>query len=175
VSLSKRLRFEVFKRDGFRCCYCGATAQDRPLHVDHVVAVANGGTDDEANLVTACDACNLGKSDVPLNRQRLGGPMDTEHLEQIRAYLDLQREIGEQREAMVETALQHWETHLVVSNHWCPRVQSALRSALREFRLDEVFEASDIVAANVGGRYTGESHVRYFYGVLRNWRSRRRG
>jgi hypothetical protein len=65
--LSKRVRFEVFKRDGFRCQYCGATPLQSPLHCDHVEPVAGGGSNDMDNLVTACQDCNLGKSDVPLS------------------------------------------------------------------------------------------------------------
>lgn len=33
------------------------------MHVDHVLPVSKGGTDDLANLVAACTECNLGKSD----------------------------------------------------------------------------------------------------------------
>lgn len=39
-----QLRFQVLQRDGFRCRYCGRSAQDGAvLHVDHVVPVALGG------------------------------------------------------------------------------------------------------------------------------------
>ncbi len=60
-SISKTLRFEVFKRDSFTCQYCGRRAPDIILHCDHVKAVAEGGTTDILNLVTACVDCNLGK------------------------------------------------------------------------------------------------------------------
>lgn len=61
-----RLRFEVFKRDGFACVYCGAGAPGVILHADHVDPVALGGEDDIENLVTACAKCNQGKGAVPL-------------------------------------------------------------------------------------------------------------
>lgn len=32
-SISKKVRFEVFKRDGFSCQYCGATPPGALLHV----------------------------------------------------------------------------------------------------------------------------------------------
>jgi Ftsk gamma domain/HNH endonuclease len=58
-----QLRFRVLQRDGFRCVYCGQSAQDGAvLHVDHVVPVAAGGETTEDNLVSACSTCNLGKS-----------------------------------------------------------------------------------------------------------------
>lgn len=37
------------------------------LEVDHLVAVANGGTNAESNLVAACETCNAGKSDMKLS------------------------------------------------------------------------------------------------------------
>lgn len=61
--LSKGLRFEILARDGFRCRYCGVTAESATLHVDHVVPRSMGGRDDAANLVAACSDCNMGKSD----------------------------------------------------------------------------------------------------------------
>jgi 5-methylcytosine-specific restriction endonuclease McrA len=42
-SISKKARFEVFKRDAFSCQYCGAHPPDSILHVDHIVPVALGG------------------------------------------------------------------------------------------------------------------------------------
>lgn len=60
-AISKKTRFEVFKRDGFKCMYCGACPPSVLLHVDHVNAVATGGGNDIDNLVTSCEPCNLGK------------------------------------------------------------------------------------------------------------------
>lgn len=62
MAVSRRLRFEVLRRDGHTCRYCGAQAPDVPLTVDHVIPVALGGGDDPTNLVTACQDCNAGKS-----------------------------------------------------------------------------------------------------------------
>ena len=61
--LSKAVRFDVLKRDSFACTYCGARPPHTVLHVDHVKPVADGGGNELANLVTACEDCNLGKSD----------------------------------------------------------------------------------------------------------------
>jgi len=55
-------RFRVLERDGFRCRYCGHAAPDTELVVDHVLPVVAGGSDDFANLVTACIPCNQGKA-----------------------------------------------------------------------------------------------------------------
>lgn len=64
MAVTKRIRYEVLRRDGFACRYCGAMAPDVKLTVDHVMPVALGGTDDPTNLVTACADCNAGKASV---------------------------------------------------------------------------------------------------------------
>lgn len=58
MALTKRTRFEILRRDNHTCRYCGASAPDATLTVDHVTPVALGGTDDPSNLVTACRDCN---------------------------------------------------------------------------------------------------------------------
>jgi HNH endonuclease len=60
--LSQRLRYEVIRRDGHTCRYCGAQAPDVKLTVDHVIPRALGGQNDPTNLITACASCNAGKS-----------------------------------------------------------------------------------------------------------------
>lgn len=62
MAVSKRTRYEVLRRDNHTCRYCGATAPDAKLTVDHVTPVALGGTDDPNNLVAACRDCNYGKA-----------------------------------------------------------------------------------------------------------------
>lgn len=68
-AMSQTTRFEVFKRDGFRCRYCGVTTASEELTVDHIIPVSKGGSDDLANLVTSCIPCNRGKSDRTLDEQ----------------------------------------------------------------------------------------------------------
>ena len=64
------MRFEVLKRDGFQCRYCGARAPDVMLEVDHIDPVSLGGSDDFLNLTTACQDCNRGKSNIPLDEHQ---------------------------------------------------------------------------------------------------------
>lgn len=54
----------VFGRDGNRCRYCGTTEGD--FHIDHIVPVIVGGTNDPANLCVACAPCNHSKHATPL-------------------------------------------------------------------------------------------------------------
>lgn len=73
MAISRALRFQVLRRDGHRCHYCGATAAQAKLTVDHVTAVALGGTDTPDNLVTACEPCNGGKSATPADAALVAG------------------------------------------------------------------------------------------------------
>lgn len=59
--ISKALRFTIFSRDRYTCRYCGGQPGDVVLTIDHVIPVAQGGTNDPENLATACQDCNGGK------------------------------------------------------------------------------------------------------------------
>lgn len=62
--ITAKVRYQVMRRDQFRCQICGARAEDGVrLHVDHINPVSKGGTSDMSNLRTLCDRCNLGKGD----------------------------------------------------------------------------------------------------------------
>ncbi|WP_296796289.1 HNH endonuclease [uncultured Methanobrevibacter sp.] len=64
IPISKRLRVQVLDRDNSTCQLCGATIEDGvKLHVDHIMPVSKGGTNDLDNLQTLCAQCNLGKGD----------------------------------------------------------------------------------------------------------------
>ena len=60
------LRFLVLKRDAFTCQYCGRSAPDVELHIDHKVPWSKVKEHKIENLVTACRDCNLGKSNKEL-------------------------------------------------------------------------------------------------------------
>lgn len=63
AGMSKALRFDILERDNFTCQYCGRRAPHVELEIDHVIAVAKGGSSTVDNLVTACSDCNRGKRD----------------------------------------------------------------------------------------------------------------
>lgn len=61
IGLSQKVRFEVFKRDAFTCQYCGSHPPSAILECDHIQPVADGGGNEQDNLVTSCFSCNRGK------------------------------------------------------------------------------------------------------------------
>ncbi len=68
---SWRLRFLVMRRDNFRCILCGATQnpdQNIRLDIDHVVPWTVGGETVISNLQTLCNRCNIGKSNLSMNK-----------------------------------------------------------------------------------------------------------
>ena len=66
MTISNKKRFEILRRDGFKCTYCGAVGPTVELEVDHIVPRSKGGNDEDGNLTTSCFACNRGKSDMPV-------------------------------------------------------------------------------------------------------------
>lgn len=64
AKLTDSLRYDVMRRDGFRCVLCGNSVEDGyKLHVDHIIPISRGGQTELSNLRTLCERCNLGKSD----------------------------------------------------------------------------------------------------------------
>lgn len=62
--MTKKMRYEVLKRDHFRCTICGASAANGvELEVDHIKPVSKGGKTEPSNLRTLCKSCNRGKRD----------------------------------------------------------------------------------------------------------------
>lgn len=62
--ISDSLRYDILKRDYFKCTICGASSNEGArLHVDHIVPIAKGGKSIPSNLRTLCERCNIGKSD----------------------------------------------------------------------------------------------------------------
>nr|DAT56333.1 MAG TPA: HNH endonuclease [Caudoviricetes sp.] len=107
-SISKKLRFEVFKRDKFTCQYCGRKAPDVVLQIDHISPVSKGGKNVLMNLVTACMDCNSGKSDRTLDdnsiviRQQRQAELMAQRREQIEMIRDWHIELAEQRESEIK-------------------------------------------------------------------------
>lgn len=114
--IGKRIRFDIFRRDGFRCRYCGRTAEEVILEVDHVIPVCKGGTNDECNLVTSCFDCNRGKHgsllDAPL-------PTDTDWLQ----VLQERRELMLQAELAREAATAREDFEQEICNFWCEQTR----------------------------------------------------
>lgn len=111
MAVTKRTRYEVLRRDNHTCRYCGATAPDATLTIDHVTPVALGGTDEPSNLVTACADCNAGKAsttpDAPLVEDVAQDALRWSRA--MRTAIDEATLAQSQRDAYVRTFLNAWE------------------------------------------------------------------
>lgn len=56
----RRKREAILIRDKYTCRVCGLTTKD--LEVDHIINVAQGGTDDDGNLQAICIPCHKTKT-----------------------------------------------------------------------------------------------------------------
>lgn len=164
--LSKKTRFEVFKRDSFTCQYCGATPPSVVLHVDHINPVANGGGNHIDNLITSCDHCNLGKgatvlSDIPQSLKDRAKEV-AEREEQIAGYnkilMERQHRIEDEAWEVV-FALEHDK---VVESYNRKRLQS-IKMFLQKLPFAHVLDAASITASKF--RIISEGGFRYFCGV----------
>lgn len=150
-AIPKKIRFEVLKRDKFKCVYCGATAPDVLLHIDHVDPVANNGTSDILNLVTACSDCNLGKgarklddnSVVAKKRNQLEELQERQ--EQIQMMIKWQNSLKDIKNTILNDLKNYWEElapGFEINEHGIKR----LKGWIREFSYEEIREAMDIAA-----------------------------
>lgn len=165
-AISKRTRFEVFKRDRFECQYCGAHPPAVLLHVDHITPVAEGGSGDIDNLVTACEPCNLGKGAVPLTSipkslaEKAAEVAERE--EQLRGYnaiLQARRDRIDEEAWRIAAELERAES----IDSYNRRDLQSIRIFVERLPFSEVMDAARI--ANAKFRYSGGSHFRYFCGI----------
>lgn len=165
-SISKKTRFEVFKRDAFTCQYCGKKAPDVVLTIDHIEPVSKGGVNNLLNYITACQDCNSGKSNRRLS--------DHSIIEKQRKQVEDLQEKREQLEMMFEwqKGLLNIESETIkqLSGYWMGLVpgyylnesgEAELRRLVKQFSVNEIIDAMVIVTSRYldfdGERYTKKS------------------
>jgi hypothetical protein len=171
MAISKKVRFEVFKRDSFTCQYCGRKAPDVVLQADHIEPTSKGGSDDYLNLTTSCVECNQGKSDRKLDdqsavaRQRKQLEDLQERQEQISMMLQWQRTLVDLDQEAVNEAASFWcslaDWYAITEDG-----KTNLRKLVRRYGLDAVLyamrNAVDYFKHNDDGSLTPESTEKAF-------------
>lgn len=186
MSISVRTRFEVFKRDRFTCSYCGRTPPEVLLEADHIIPRAAGGSDDIANLTTACATCNRGKAARLLEEGtapvvgRATVEELAERLEQGKAYMELlgglASLVDRQHQMVIDAWAKafgavpvekddgtYWSFDNAYGNELWPNEHS-IKRFLRGLSFEGVLDAVSIAAEKMGGQ-PGQAATRYFYGV----------
>lgn len=177
-STGKRLRFEILKRDGFRCQYCGAEPGETKLHVDHIVPKAKGGSDDPVNLITACADCNLGKAARQLHETsaKVAAPLETAiaRVEAARRFAEEQAAAQRANTALAEELSILWKER--VNSYLPAQVSGAFPRLVSELPFEELEIAINATAdAAARKRHMSAEHrSRYFFAVIRNRREEMR-
>ncbi len=155
-AISSKLRFEVFKRDGFRCQYCGRSAPQVRLHVDHIEPVAKAGTNDIMNLITACADCNLGKGarrisdDAAIRKEKQQLDELNERREQMEMMMQWRKELSK----LNDQTLSYVESCFIEKTGFSLTGSGyhKLQHCLNAFSFTEVIEALE-VSASMYGKY----------------------
>lgn len=171
-AISKKVRFEIFKRDSFTCQYCGKSAPDVILNVDHINPVAAGGANEVLNLVTSCFDCNSGKGARALDDQAV-----------VRKQIDQMKRISERHEQLAMMA--EWRSGLMnledsavdaLFNHLNrvikhtkfsvkPVYRDDLRTMLKKYTAEEIYAAIDAGAGSYL-REVSESNVQKLLNMI---------
>ncbi len=59
--IPQSFRHEIFKNANYKCQDCGVSKDECPLEIDHIVPVAQGGSDELSNFQALCVVCNRAK------------------------------------------------------------------------------------------------------------------
>lgn len=152
MTVSKRDRFEVFKRDKFTCQYCGRAAPDVMLHVDHIHPQSKGGTDDLLNLVTSCKDCNLGKGartlsdDTAVKKRKRQLDEIQERREQLEMLMEWHRSLLQMDEDLVSGLSDYWND-LVPGYSLNENGLQNLRKWLSEYGFEELIQALQVATS----------------------------
>lgn len=168
MAVPRGLRFEVFKRDGFRCRYCGRGPEAVLLEADHVVPEHDGGPTTIENLVTACADCNRGKG----ARSLTTAPAELDLAARAHDLEERAAQITAMLEAGAHLAAAHDELVDRLAGEWDARVggdldRASLSVFARHFSYEQLVAAMDITGSRRGLSWS--ARFRYFAGILRNW------
>jgi len=173
-AISKKLRFDVFKRDSFTCVYCGQSPPAITLEVDHVEPVASGGENDINNLVTACFDCNRGKRDISLGvvPKQLADSLEIlkEKELQVKEYTKFVRKIQRKRNKDTEYIAKIFEDAAVKINSEYIFSESFKQGTVERFLkllLKDQVEKALYIAIDRFPDCT-EQTIRYFCGICWN-------
>jgi hypothetical protein len=147
-SISKKLRFEIFKRDSFTCQYCGAKAPDVVLEVDHLNPVKHGGKNDLLNLITSCFVCNRGKSARKLSdnsvieKQRMQIEELNIRRQQLEMILDWRNELQKNVNFELDKATEYWAKKF--NPYLAVNPEAVFGKLVKKFGIIEVMNCIDI-------------------------------
>lgn len=167
MSITKKIRFEVFKRDGFQCAYCGKTPPGVMLELDHIEPRSRGGSDEINNLITSCLDCNRGKSNIRLDK---APPKLAENLEvlkekeaQLKAYNNLCEQVEKRKSfdaERINDCFKKWFPDHELSERF---KKTSLCRFLAALSRQEILDAMEIAGGKRHDR--ADQAIKYFCGI----------
>lgn len=169
MSVSKKLRFEVFKRDGFKCQYCGSNPPAVTLEADHIQPKSKGGGDEIDNLITSCFDCNRGKSNCELTRVPQSTAEKTAQLEereeQYKAYKKILAKIKARQAAEIDAIDNVYQSYFPDWQLNDRFKNGSVAMFLRMLGFERVEQA---MHAACGKIYDSNKALKYFCGICWN-------
>jgi hypothetical protein len=164
--IGKKLRFDIFKRDGFVCAYCGAAPPSVVLQVDHIHPVASGGKNNIDNLVTSCQPCNIGKGATDLSNIPQGlkekAILVAEQEAQLKGYYEIMQEKEARQEKEMWAIADIIETNSAedgMKRDWL----ASIKRFLSQLGFYETKDAAEIARAKFS--WGGKKTFLYFCGI----------
>lgn len=166
--MNKKDRFDIFKRDGFKCIYCGRTPPGIVLEIDHIFPKSRGGSKEPYNLVTSCLECNRGKRDIPLT------VIPNSLIENLELLKEKQKQVYEYENFMA--SIKRTEDHKIrkidaIYTSYFPEFclstlfkEGSLRKFIRLMTIQDITEAMVIACERTGS----EEAPAYFCGICWN-------
>lgn len=148
--ISKKMRFEVFKRDSFKCQYCGQEAPKVVLNCDHIHPVAEGGDNDISNLITACWDCNSGKGartlddDAVVIKQKQQLDELNERRIQLEMVADWRNSLKSLENDTIDSLEEYWGS--LTNRTWNELGRREVAKWVSKYTLQEIYEAMDASA-----------------------------
>jgi hypothetical protein len=160
-TIPKSVRFEVFKRDKFTCQYCGESAPNVILEVDHITPVAKGGDNEIMNLITSCRDCNRGKTDKKLddNTAVMVQKKQLDAMQDRREQLEMMLQWRQALEQEIEIEIDAIDVYFQDNTKWgfSDEGRRVIRKLIKRFGFTEVYAACEI------------SIDKYYNGTERSW------
>lgn len=170
-AISKRVRFEIFKRDSFTCQYCGKQPPSASLQIDHIIPVSAGGDNDLCNLITACHDCNAGKAHLPSpNPKHDHSQSDEERARKLLEYKAIAAKAVAEKERIQQLFYKVSDYWMLLSDEpageyeLCGDIEVSIKRFLKSLPLKEVLKAVYVTFK----RAPDYKRIRYFCGICWN-------
>lgn len=169
--VSRKTRFDIFKRDNFICQYCGNKPPKVVLELDHIIPKSKDGKDSIDNFITSCVDCNRGKRDTLLTEipESLSNNLSLlkekhEQLAQLHKYIESQeRKIQRDINKVDKTYNEFYEDWRLSESF----KNGAVRTFVTELPPIKVIAATKMACSKVPN--DGDRVLKYFCGICWRW------